>query len=99
MDDNIIENRTIKAAEPSADPLVKKLFDIMDEQGVSPKELEARAFGTVKEDTIIQWRFRSTPTITNLRLCFEALGYELVALGPEETENVPTLPPGAAKRT
>lgn len=80
------ETRNIKSAEPGADPLVQQLFDIMESQVVTAKELEARTFGMVKEDTILQWRSRSTPTITNLRLCFEALGYRLIALTIEETE-------------
>ena len=68
----------IKPASKATDPLVRRLFVEMNRQGISATMLADRTMGVVKEDTILQWRTRATPTITNLRLCFEALGLDLV---------------------
>lgn len=79
MDSKDIKPKRIKGAGRSTDPLVKELFDLMDRLGKSAKDIESLTAGIVMEETILQWRTRSTPTITNLRLCFEALGFVLVA--------------------
>lgn len=78
MQDEIEKPPQIKPAETESDPLVQALFEEMHRQGVSARVLEDRTIGAVRENTILQWRRRSTPSITPLRLCFEALGLRLM---------------------
>lgn len=74
-----VDRHTRTAADPDRDPLVRLLFDIMIEQDISAAELSRRTMGQVGRDTIVQWRRKSTPNVTSLRICFEALGYSLIA--------------------
>lgn len=77
-----------KPAKNTTDPLVQFLFDEMNRQGVSARQIEERTVGAVDEHTILQWRSRAVPTITNLRLCLQALDVHLAVVGVRGTEIV-----------
>jgi hypothetical protein len=70
---------------PSAHPLVKQLFAIAKQQGVSAEELSSRS--GVYTSTLMIWAglYRNgkitNPTIGNLVAAFNALGCELVVKG------------------
>lgn len=72
-----MKRRTIKEADSKRDPLVVTLFEEMNRREVSAKDLEEMTLGSVHEDTILQWRTRSVPTIKSLRACLEALGFRI----------------------
>lgn len=58
-----------------AHPLVKRLYEEMNTQGVDLHEMSHRSGYTV--DCLKDWRTRSSPNIRSLEACFNVLGYEL----------------------
>lgn len=58
-----------------AHPLVKRLYQEMNAQGVGLQQMSDRSGYTV--DCLKDWRTRSSPNIRSLEACFNVLGYEL----------------------
>lgn len=58
-----------------AHPLVKRLFQEMNTQGIGLQQMAERSGYTV--DCLKDWRTRSSPNICSLEACYGVLGYEL----------------------
>ena len=56
-------------------PLVKLLFDEMNDQRVAMIEMADRS--GVSVNTLRNWRRRASPTLDNLAACFQVLGIEI----------------------
>lgn len=59
-----------------AHPLVKRLFEEMNEQQVGVLDMADRS--GVNKNTITGWRFRAAPDLINLEACYSVLGRSLV---------------------
>jgi len=59
-----------------AHPLVKKLYRLMNDKGVSTIELAAAA--GVDRSTIQKWQQGKGPNLVNLEACLNVAGYKLV---------------------
>ena len=63
---------------PTGPPTVRRLFEIMREREISAQTMEQMAgLGT---NTVERWKRYCNPSIVNLEACFNALGYQLVAV-------------------
>jgi len=58
-----------------AHPLVRRLFEIMNQQMVCMTDVAPRA--GFRRRTLAEWGARRNPTITNFEAVLNALGYEL----------------------
>lgn len=63
------------AVPTNAHPLVRELFEIMNEQHVAMRDAGKRA--GVQFATISDWRYRANPSIVTLGAVLNVLGYEL----------------------
>lgn len=65
---------TIKVPD-RAHPLVKHLYQQMNLEGVTLRQMAIRSGYSV--DCLKDWRTRASPNICSLEACFNVLGYEL----------------------
>jgi hypothetical protein len=61
---------------PHAHPLVRKLWEVMNQEMLGPADVAERA--GLCRDALIGWRTRRTPRIHDLEACFNVLGKRLV---------------------
>ena len=57
-------------------PLVRRFFQIVNEQQTTLTEVEAKA--GVKRRTFGEWRNRRSPKVDNLQAALNAVGHELI---------------------
>lgn len=65
-----------------AHPLVKRLFEEMNEQQIGVIDIAERS--GVNKNTISGWRHRANPDLINLEACFGVLGHKLVVRSREQ---------------
>lgn len=58
-------------------PLVKKMFEEMNEQRIGILDLAERS--GVNRNTINEWKYRCMPRLDNLDACYNVLGMKLEA--------------------
>lgn len=64
------------AVPEKAHPLVRRLFELMNEERVCMHDVAARA--GVRRGTISDWRYNRNPQLPVFEAACNALGYELV---------------------
>lgn len=62
--------------KPGVHPLVRFLFEEMARQKITNPVVAKQA--GVSKDAMWEWRNRTTPKVSDLEACLNAIGYELV---------------------
>jgi transcriptional regulator with XRE-family HTH domain len=68
-----------------ANPLIKRLIELANEQKTTMREVAERA--GLRPETVSNWRYRNSPRIADFEAALNAIGYELKIV---ETREIPT---------
>ena len=64
-----------------AHPVVKKLFQEMQDQQISVLDMADKS--GINKNTLKDWRTRTTPRIADIEACFGVLGMKLIVVTEE----------------